>query len=137
MKYKHIIKKNVDLRGFILQIIYLKIKDGACIINLDEYSDIGTHLIALHVNNKPAPYFDYFGKEHIPKEIRVFIGDKDIISSIYGIQSYNSIMCGYYYIDFTNYLLKGNSLTDITNLFSPYNFKKNDDIILNYFLNKL
>ena len=43
-----------------------KIKDGAYIINLDEYSDIGTHWIALYVNNKTVTYFDSFEVEHIP-----------------------------------------------------------------------
>ena len=46
-----------------------KIKDGAYIINLDEYSDIGTHWIALYVNNNDITYFNSFGVEHIPKEI--------------------------------------------------------------------
>ena len=46
-----------------------KIKDGASITNLDEYSDIETHWIALYVNTKTATYFDSFGVEHIPKEI--------------------------------------------------------------------
>ena len=45
-----------------------KIKDGAYIINLDEYSDIGTHWVALNVQNN-VTYFDSFGVEHIPKEI--------------------------------------------------------------------
>ena len=89
------------------------------------------------VNNKTVTYFHSFGIEHIPQKIRVFIADKDIIASIYRIQSYDSIMCGYYCIGFTDYMLKGNSLTDFTNFFSPNNFKKNDDIILNYFINKL
>ena len=47
-----------------------KIKDGKYVINLDEYSDIGTHWIALYVNNKTVIYFDSFGVEHIPKEIK-------------------------------------------------------------------
>ena len=47
-----------------------KIKDGAYVINLDEYSDIGTRWVALHVNNKTVTYFDSFGVEHIPKEIK-------------------------------------------------------------------
>ena len=47
-----------------------KIKDGAYIINLDEYSDIGTHWVALWVNNNNVTYFDSFGIEHIPKEIK-------------------------------------------------------------------
>ena len=49
-----------------------KIKDGAYVINLDEYSDIGTHWVALWVNNN-ITYFDSFGVEHIPKEIKAFI----------------------------------------------------------------
>ena len=47
-----------------------KIKDGAYVINLNEYSDIGTHWIA-YVNNKTVTYFDSFGVEHIPKEIYI------------------------------------------------------------------
>ena len=53
------------------------------------------------------------------------------------MQSYDSIMCGYYCIGFVNHMFNGNRLTDFTNLFLPNNFKKNDDIILDYFLNKL
>ena len=44
-----------------------KIKDGAYVINLDEYSDIGTHWVALYVQNNNVIYFDSFGVEHIPK----------------------------------------------------------------------
>ena len=50
-----------------------KIKDGAYIINLDEYSDFGTHWVALYVNNNDVTYFVSFGVEHIPKEIKTFI----------------------------------------------------------------
>ena len=46
-----------------------KIKDGAYIVNLDEYQSIGSHWIALYVNSKNIRYFDSFGVEHIPKEI--------------------------------------------------------------------
>ena len=46
-----------------------KIKDGAYVINLDGYSDIGTHWIALWVNNNSVTYFDSFGVEHIPKKL--------------------------------------------------------------------
>ena len=53
-----------------------KIKDGAYVINLDEYSDIGTHWVALYVNNKIVKYFDSFGVEHIPKEVKKFIINK-------------------------------------------------------------
>ena len=109
-----------------------KIKDGAYVINLDEYSDVGTHWVALYVQNNDAPYFDSFGVEHIPKEIKTFIGTKNIKTNIFRIQAYDSIMCGYFCIGFIDFMLAGKTLTDFTNLFSPNNFKKND-IILNYF----
>ena len=110
-----------------------KIKDGAYVINLDEYSDIGTHWIALWINNN-ATYFDSFSVENITREIKKFIGNKNIIANIFRIQAYDSIMCGYFCIGFINFMLKGKSLTDYTSTFSPNNFKKNDDIILNYFM---
>ena len=50
-----------------------KIKDGAYVINLAEYSDIGTHWVALYVHNTNVTYFDSFGIEHIPEEIKAFI----------------------------------------------------------------
>ena len=71
-----------------------EIKDGAYVINLDEYSDIGTHWVALYVQNNDVTYFDSFGVEHIPKEIRTFIGNKNIKTNIFRIQAYDSIMCG-------------------------------------------
>ena len=108
-------------------------KNGAYVINLDEYRDIGTHWVALYVNNKTIIYFDSFGVEHIPKEIVKFIGNnKKITTNIYGIQAYDSIMCGNFYIGFTNFMFDGNSLTDYTDLFSPNDLKKTDDIILKY-----
>ena len=63
--------------------VYLKdnlprIKDGTFVINLDEYSDIGTHWVALYVINNDGTYFDFFGVEYIPKTIRTFIDNKNI-----------------------------------------------------------
>ena len=113
------------------------IKNGAYVIKLDEYHDIGTHWVALYVNNKTATYFGSFGVGHIPKEIMKFIGNKIIITNIFRIQAYDSIMCGYFCIGFINFMFNDYSLTNFTNLFSPNDFKKNDDIILNYFLNNL
>ena len=114
-----------------------KIKDGAYVINLDEYSDIGTHLVALCVNNNDVTYFDSFCVEHIPKEIKEFIDNKNIKTNIFRIQAYDSIMCGYFCIGFIDFMLAGKTLTEYTNLFSPNNFKKNDDIILNYFMSNI
>ena len=106
-----------------------KIKDGAYVINLDEYSDIETHWVALYVHNN-VTYFDSFGVEHIPKEIKVFIGRSlSITASIFRIQAYDSIMCGYFCIAFIDFMLAGKTLTKFTNVFSPNNFKRNDDII--------
>ena len=109
------------------------IKKGTYVINLDEYRDIGTHWVALYVNNKTATYFDSFGVEHIPREFMKFITRKKIITDIYRIQAYDSIMCAYFGIGFINFMFDGKSLTDYTYLFSPNNLKKNDDIILKYF----
>ena len=86
------------------------IKNGAYVINLDEYHDIGTHWVALYVNNKIVTYFDSFGVEHIPKEILKFIRRKKIITN-----------------------LNTKTLKQNTNLFSPNDFNKNDNIILKYF----
>ena len=52
------------------------------IINLDDYSDIGTHWVALHVHNNDVTYFDSFGVEHIPKEIKAFIKNENIKTNI-------------------------------------------------------
>ena len=109
------------------------VKNGAYVINLDDYHDIATHWIALYVNNNIVTYFDSFGVEHIPKEIMKLITRKKIITNIYRIQAYDSIMCDYFCIGFINFMFNGKSLTDYTNLFSPNDFNKNDDIILKYF----
>ena len=115
-----------------------KIKDGAYIINLDEYSDIGTHWIALWVNNSNnITYSDSFGVEHIPEEIKAFIGNKNINTNVFRIQTNDSIMCGYFCIGSINYMLNGKTLTEYTYFFLPNDFKKNDDIILNYFMSNI
>ena len=112
-----------------------KKKGGAYVINLDGYSDIGTHWIALYVKNNDITYFDSFEVEHIPKEVKAFINNKNIKTNIFRIQAYDSIMCGYFCIGFINFMLKGKSLIEYINLFSSNDFKKNDDTILNYFMN--
>ena len=122
-----------------------KIKKGAYVINLDEYENTGTHWVALLVKPKYAVYFDSFGIEHIPKEINKFIRSKElghafgnnyIKSNIFRIQAYDSIMCGYFCIECINYMLKGKTLLDYTNLFSPNDFKKNDQVIKRIFKNE-
>ena len=58
-----------------------KIKDGAYVINLDEYADVGTHWIALFCNRNEIVYFYNFGIERLPEEIEESVGNKNIIVS--------------------------------------------------------
>ena len=87
------------------------------------------------MQNNRVTYFDSIGVEHIPKEIKAFIKNKSIKKNIFRVQAYDSVMCGYFCIGFINFMFKGKTLTEYTNLFSPNNFGKNDDIILRYFRN--
>ena len=110
-----------------------KIKEEAYVINLDEYKSKGTHWIALYVNAKNIVYFDSFEVEHIPKEIKKLIRNKNKITNIYRIQAYVSTMCRYFCISFIGFILKGKRLLDYTKLFPPNDYEKNDKIILKYF----
>ena len=128
---------NLDLMAYILEVIYqIKLKK--------EF-----HWVSLFVKANEVIYFDSFGVEHIPKEINKFIrakalgsavgstvGNKKIKASIFRIQAYDSILCGYFCIEFVNYMLKGKTLLDYTNLFSPNDFKKNDQVIKRIFKNE-
>ena len=109
------------------------ITNGAYVINLDEYRDIGTHWIALYVKNNEVIYIDSFGVEHVPKEIKRFIGHENAKTNIFRIQADNSIICGYFCIRFTAFMFANKNLIDSTSLFSPYDFKKNYNTILSYF----
>ena len=89
----------------------------------------------MYVKNNDITYFDSFGVEHIPEEIKTFIKNRNIKANIFRIQAYDSIMCGNFCIGFIDFMFKGKSLIKYTNLFSPNDFKQNDDTILNYFMN--
>ena len=86
-----------------------RIRDGTYILNLDKYSDIGTHWIALYENKKRK-------------------------NKYFRIQAYGSIMCGYFCTGFLDFMFARITLTDFANLFLPNNFKRNDDIMLKYFM---
>ena len=88
-------------------------------------------------NSNNVTYFDSFGVEHIPKEIKKFVKNKNLKINIFRIQAYDSIMCGYFWIGFIDFMLAGKTLTKYTNLLSPNNFKKNDDVILSYFMSNI
>ena len=66
------------------------IKDGAFVINLDAYAYVGTHWIALFCNRSEIVYFDSFGVEHVPIEIKEFIGNKNIIVNFFRVQENNN-----------------------------------------------
>ena len=84
----------------------------------------------MYVKNNEVIYFDSFGDEHVPKEIKRFIGHTNTKANIFRIQAGNSIMCGYFCIGFIDFMFAVRSLIDFTSLLSPYDFKKNDKIIL-------
>ena len=66
-----------------------KIIDGAYVINLDEYADVGTHWIALFCNINKIVYFDSFGVEHVPEEIKETFGNKNIITTFFEYKQTN------------------------------------------------
>ena len=76
------------------------IKDGAYVINLDEYADVGTHWIVLFCSRSEIVYL-----EHVLEEIKMFIGNKNIEDSIFRVQANHSIMCGYFCIGFIDFML--------------------------------
>ena len=71
-----------------------KIKDGAYVINLDEYADVDPRWIALFCNRNEIVYFHSFGVEHIPEEIKEFIGNKNIKVNIFQVRGNDSLICG-------------------------------------------
>ena len=85
------------------------------------------------MNANQIIYFDSFGIEHISKEIKKFIGNKNMITNIYRIQAHNSIMWQYVWIRFIDFMLKGKSLVDYTIFFSSNDYEQNHQIIVKYF----
>ena len=79
---------------------------------------------------KWSNYFDSFGVEHILKDIRKFIGNKSVVTNIYRVQAYNSVIYGYFCIEFIDFMLKGKNLLEYTNFFPPNDYEKNYRIIL-------
>ena len=59
----------------------------------------------MYVQNNFVTYFDNFGVEHIPEEIKTIIGNKNIKTNIFKIQAYDLIMCEYFCIGFIDFVL--------------------------------
>ena len=113
---------NQDLMVFFQEVIYQK--------NKHKHKDNDTHRITLFCNRNEIVYFGSFGVEHIPEEIKEFIGNKSIKANIFRVQANNSVMCGSFCIVFVDFMLAGKNFTDYRNFFSPHDLKKNDNIIL-------
>lgn len=110
-----------------------KLRDGAYAINPKDYDSIGTHWIDAYVNDD-GTYFDSFGSEHIPKEIKKLFNNRIITTNIFRMHAYNSIICRYFcIIGFIDLILKGKSLLGYENLFCPKKCEKNFKSILKYF----
>ena len=122
---------------FILEITYKKNKGWGMCSKSSWVLLYWNSLDCLCIQNNDVTYFNSFEVEHILKEIRTFIGNKNIKTNIFGIQAYDSIMCGYFWTGFIDFMLTGKTLTEFTNLFSPNNFKRNDDIIVKYFMTNI
>ena len=90
----------------------------------------------MYALNNEIIYFGSFGVEHVPKEIKKFIGHKNLKTNIFRIQSNNSIMCGYFCIGFIDFMLVGETLIDYTSLFLTYDSENNDNVTLSYFKNE-
>ena len=87
-------------------------------------------------NRNEIVYFNSFGAEHVSEEVKKFIENKNKKANIFRVQANDSLMCGYFCIGFTDFMLAGKKLTDYTSLFSAHDFKKNDVVILSYFKNE-
>ena len=91
-----------------------KIKDEEYVISLDEHADVHTHWIVLICNRSQIVYFDSFGVEHVPEQIKNFVENKNITANIFRVQANNSVMCEYFCIGFIYFMFAGKKLTDFT-----------------------
>ena len=113
-------------------------KDGAYVINVDQYKSTRTNWIVFHVNRRSrttphdVTYFDGFRVEYIPKEIKRFIAIENIATNIYRLQVFDSIMCGYFCITNTVVTFKEAIIYKYTDLVSPDKYKNNEKIIYKY-----
>ena len=91
----------------------------------------------MYINNNNVTYFDSFGVEHIPKEIKIFIGNKNMVTNIYKTQAYSSTMCGKVCIRFIDIMLrfciKGSKFARLCKLLSPNDYEETHKRILKYF----
>ena len=105
-----------------------KIKYRAYVINLDDYTNVGKHWIALFCNKSEIVYFNSFAVEHVPEEMKEFIWNKNVKANIFGLQANNSVMCGYFCTGFIYFMLVSKKVTDFPSLFSLRDFDKSSEL---------
>ena len=133
MEIQKCYQKETKFNGIYLRKSLYKIKDGANIVNLDDYESLETYWITLYVNAKNITYFDSFWVENISKKIRKSI--KNITTNIYRIQAYDSILCGYFCIGFIDFMLKVKSYSIQISFFLT-NIKRMTKHLKFYFVNR-
>ena len=111
-------------------------KDRVYVINMDDKQSKGMHWVSLFIDKNTAVYFDSFGIEYISQEPFRKVKDKSITRNIFRLQDDDSIMCGFHCFVVIEYMLALKTLLSYTNLFSPNDYKKNDQIIYNFFKDK-
>ena len=116
MKWRQTCEKNYLVNsGYIcLRSNIPRIKDGACVVNLNDKNSKGRQWVSSFIDVNTAVYLDSFGIEYIPK-------DQSVPRNIFGIQSDDSVKCGFYCIAFIECKLAGKTLLGDINLFSPDN----------------
>ena len=123
---------NLNLLTFIFSRDNLPImKDEAYVISLDDKQSRGTHWVSLFVYRNEAVYFDSLEIEYIPQKVLKKIKCKSITRNIFRIQSNVSIIS-----TFIEYMISGKTLLDYTNLFTLFDYQKNDKTIYKYFQEK-
>ena len=109
-------KYELRFNGIFPRYSWLRIKDGAYVINLDDKNSKGKHWVSLFIDKNIVIYFDSFGIEYIPQEVLNKIRDKSVTDNIFRVQDNECIICGFYCIAFIEYMLTGKTLLDCTNL---------------------
>ena len=115
---------NVFIPEIIWNNLPKNLKDAAYVINLDEYADVGIYWIPLFCNRIEIVYFDSFGVEHVSEEIKIFVENKNIKANIFQVQANNSVMCGYFYIGFIDFILAGKNWLILQACFLPMTLKR-------------
>ena len=85
------------------------------------------------MNGDNLTYFNSLKVEYIPKEIKENIDNKNIAANIYRIQANDPMTCGFFFIGFIDFMLKGKGLLDYSSLFSPDKCERNDKIVLEHY----